>query len=309
MAQASAQIQARVWTRGFLVLFAGGVIAAALADLMTIYFIRRTANPPPGFALESFAFEPVRIAELALLLSQAALAIICLAGSYFASSWLVRAGLYLQAGAAICQLASYIPVVGNILQNQFWQIALYLPAAAAFLNLLSLACLSYGLIPWRKSIDSWLIVVQLLLSGAGIAIVLSINQVHLADFVVEELDFVVEELLVIACNFLALSLLLVRFTFWWRFPLITCLLAARALLDVYFALSPNSLLLRFVFFAIPSPQYSAFIAQYSLEIGRSLGLELLFLLGIILLVQTMRAQKRAQHALVNPSAPPPTLPE
>jgi hypothetical protein len=97
--------------------------------------------------------------------------IICLIGSSFTRRMLVRVGFCLQAGALAGDIIGtlfYLDAFNNQTSQTvaaYYQWSPHLQFIRAVLYAAGLVCLSYGLVRWKGSVDAWLFLAQIILSG------------------------------------------------------------------------------------------------------------------------------------------------
>jgi hypothetical protein len=138
------------------------------------------------------------------------------------------------------------------------------------LNLGSLACLSYGMVGWRQE-DRWFVLLQLLLTvGLGWALIQPLGPHPVAL-----------EPLTLVCNLAAVMVMLARPACWQVRPLTTfCFTVGRLVEQLYYS---------FFFRQDSLP----LVLRFQLLYGLSLGGSVLFLLGLLLLIQSERLTEAA----------------
>jgi hypothetical protein len=196
-----------IWTQGFTVLF---VLVAIAGGINTLVF-RGIGNSAPLFQ-DYLAFDVLQ-------------GILALVGLRFATSPAMRSGFVFQAISA----GAFVIRDGIILNFNTSPATVVFPFALnahlVFLhylfNLLSLACISYALVPRRPS-DGWLTLLQI---GASIGVIL-LRSSSIFSEITSLLDF--EFTASIVCGIFSLALLVFRFQVWGRSPVaISCLALAQ----------------------------------------------------------------------------------
>ena len=266
----------RVWTTRFTVLFIGiAIVGGLLAGLVTILLFTLTESSLYLSTMYGYS-----------LVFDLALAVLSLVGVRFVRGRLLRAGLFLQAGlSALSLLVNLLELLAlrNVLANLAGPTT---PLGSPLVILLALLpnavliCLSYGLARWRSPQDLLLTLAQVILSLGALALVLELppglTRVYIVQFALSDV------LAAFGC-----WLLLLRPAAWRARPgVIALLLASRAL--PLLVDQASVVFLRLVDFKSLAALFSAlqtlsFLSRFSIT---------LFLLGLLLLIQTERKQRQ-----------------
>ncbi len=255
----------RIWSQGFIVLV---VLIALLGGIVALLGIAGMSGN--GFSIVDFT--PGNLAFLAL---DGGLLVMCLAGLYFLRSPFLQAGLLLQAGAAASAIVETLVTLQIIETTSFDNLYFSLALLTSVLNLLSLVCLSYGLARWQPSDMVFLPLQVLLALGLSFAMVARLDPQNALYAQVALHDF---------CDLAAITVVLARPACWKVSPLIVACLTIASLasrLDYGFYIGP------FPTFATAQP--------FQWYYGLGMSATLLFLIGVLLIVQTARVQRKAMQ--------------
>lgn len=270
----------RVWTARFTALFIGvALIGGLLAGLVTLFlfypyliarYIAQYLSATYGYGL---------VFSLALI-------VLSLVGVRFVRSRLLRVGLCLQASLSVISLLLYLldllalRGVLPYMPEGGMPLGFSLTILLALLPNVVLICLSYGIARWRSPRDLLLTLAQVVLSLGGLALLLELPSDLPRVYMVQSAFSGV--LAAFGC-----WLLLLRPAAWRARPgVIALLLASRALpllVDLV-----RVALLRLVDFKSLSALFLAFQPLSFLSAFSGT----LFLLGLLLLIQTERQQRQ-----------------
>jgi serine/threonine protein kinase len=268
----------KLWTQRFTWLFGAIALAGAAVTIFVDILLGNIDN------INFVAINWIIVVILAVLAS------ICLVGSRFASSKLLRAGLFLQTGSLASNMVLFMLFLsldtgwGLSIPLGGW-IDIALPLLVTVLNAVSLVIISYGIARWRSAQDVGFTVLPIIVSG--IVSYLLFNALTDVDF-----SFWIDEggsgfllWITVTAALFAASVFLLRSACWKQHPIVTFLLALGAVLFVPQA--PGG------YFLIE--QWSSTALQYFRVLYSTFLLSwLLLMLGFLLLIQTERVRKRAR---------------
>ncbi len=266
----------RIWSLGFILILA----FIALFGSLLAFFGVAGMTQFPGTIVNFYT------GNLIDLLISIGLLSACLAALGHVPNWLLRAGLLLQAVAAITAILQHLIDLQVILMPPSTTLYFSLGLLISALNLLGLICLSYGLVRWRPSDVAFLPLQILLALGLSILMLIKLNPPDSIHLQLAGGLF---------CDLAALLVLVARPACWKISPLIVfCLTSGRLLRLLYY-----------VFAIGPLPTITSaqpFQTFYALGMGS----ELLFLMGILILAQTQHVKTQSSKPV--PSAFPLPIP-